>query len=171
MFPAHIFEYQLLDSCLLSNLIAEIIKIQEKCNLSIWTADNYRDEFIRNDSKQIIVLNKKNIIGFAIMRLIISNKTNAYDSTELFFNEAEILQIAVDPAFQRRGVGKNLLKKIIEVGVSFGIKAIWLEVRVSNHKAINFYRKNNFYHIYTRTNYYRNPSENAWIMQRNSEKC
>ncbi len=169
MYPTHTFEYPLLDSCFLSNLIAEIIKIQEKCNLSVWTADNYREEFIRSDSKQIFVLDKKNIIGFAIARLIITNKIGVGASTELFFSEVEILQIAVDPAFQGRGIGKNLLKKIIEFGVDFGIKAIWLEVRVSNHKAINFYQKNNFYHIYTRANYYQNPSENAWIMQRNSD--
>jgi ribosomal-protein-alanine N-acetyltransferase len=46
-------------------------------------------------------------------------------------------------------------------------ESIWLEVRESNTAALTFYQKNDFNRMYTRKNFYTNPSENAIVMKRN----
>jgi ribosomal-protein-alanine N-acetyltransferase len=43
---------------------------------------------------------------------------------------------------------------------------MFLEVRASNVRAIAFYKANGFKIISQRRNYYRNPTEDAWVMER-----
>ncbi|MEM2864165.1 MAG: ribosomal protein S18-alanine N-acetyltransferase [Candidatus Bathyarchaeia archaeon] len=52
-----------------------------------------------------------------------------------------ILNLAVHPWFRRRGIGSRLLK---EAEAALNVGGVWLEVRKSNHAAINFYLKCGF---------------------------
>ena len=70
----------------------------------------------------------------------------------------EILAIATVEEYRNKGIAQELLDKIKN-------KDIFLEVRESNKKAINFYKKNNFKEISIRKNYYSEPTENAIIMK------
>ena len=70
----------------------------------------------------------------------------------------EILAIATVEEYRNKGIAQELLDKI-------KTKDIFLEVRKSNEKAINFYKKNNFKEISIRKNYYSEPTENAIIMK------
>ena len=70
----------------------------------------------------------------------------------------EILAIATIEEYRNKGIAQELLDKI-------KTKDIFLEVRKSNEKAINFYKKNNFKEISIRKNYYSEPTENAIIMK------
>lgn len=81
--------------------------------------------------------------------------------------ECEIYNIAVKREFQNRGIGNKLVNKLVLLAKEHNSQSIWLEVRNSNTKAINFYQKNNFRQIYERKNFYSNPSENAIVMKRN----
>jgi ribosomal-protein-alanine N-acetyltransferase len=75
----------------------------------------------------------------------------------------EIHQIAVEPAFQRRGVGKSLMDFSIKQAASEGVKKIFLEVRESNMLARQFYAGCNFVEHGRRKEYYRHPREDALI--------
>ena len=75
--------------------------------------------------------------------------------------EAEVLQIAVKPAFQGRGLAQQLLAQLPDQ------KEIFLEVRVSNQPAQGLYKKMHFEEIARRKNYYHDPIEDAVIMKRN----
>ena len=68
----------------------------------------------------------------------------------------EILAIATVEEY--KGIAQELLDKI-------KTKDIFLEVRKSNEKAINFYKKNNFKQISIRKGYYSDPTEDAIIMK------
>ena len=57
---------------------------------------------------------------------------------------AYISQIAVLPDMQRKGVGECLLKKCEEYCKAVGMKALRLEVKTDNQKAIAFYSKQGF---------------------------
>ena len=72
----------------------------------------------------------------------------------------EILRIACKQEFQRKGAATLLLREMFKLK-----KDIFLEVRKSNEKAINFYRKNSFNYISTRKNYYFD-GEDALIFKR-----
>ena len=70
----------------------------------------------------------------------------------------EILAIATIEEYRNKGIAQELLDKI-------KTKDIFLEVRKSNKKAINFYKKNNFKQISIRKGYYSDPTEDAIIMK------
>jgi len=76
-----------------------------------------------------------------------------------------IVSIAVDPRWRHRGVGKALLLEAMKLLKDAGCKSVYLEVRVSNHVAINLYRSLGFKIIKRIPRYYRN-GEDAFLMQR-----
>lgn len=80
------------------------------------------------------------IIGFSLIRAIL--------------DEAELLLLAVDPAWQGRNVGRGLLHESIAAARHRNIRHIHLEVRETN-KAVNLYKSVGFVHGNTRKGYYR----------------
>ena len=76
----------------------------------------------------------------------------------------DILNIVVDPKYEKQGIGTKLINYIIKKKDTI-VSKIMLEVREDNLKAINFYQKNNFTIIAKRQNYYKN--KDALIMERN----
>lgn len=75
-------------------------------------------------------------------------------------DETEILNLAVDPEYRRRGVASALLRAVIERSRG----RLWLEVRVSNAAARRLYRKFGFVETGIRQNYYANPPEDGIVM-------
>ena len=69
----------------------------------------------------------------------------------------------------RSASGTRCYKHAVEVAQYFKIPRMLLEVRQSNQHAIEFYKRNGFRIISERKNYYLNPSENAWVMERSVE--
>ncbi len=68
--------------------------------------------------------------------------------------EIEILCIAVDPGYQRRGIASSLLTSLEQGDVREDIERIILEVAENNRKAIFLYERLKFCKIGIRRNYY-----------------
>lgn len=81
-------------------------------------------------------------------------------------DDCELCNLVVLPEYVSKRVGYLLLQACVEVAEYFRIPRMLLEVRQSNHHAIKFYERNGFRIISERKNYYLNPSENAWVMER-----
>jgi ribosomal-protein-alanine N-acetyltransferase len=79
---------------------------------------------------------------------------------------AEIYNIAVDGAHARLGVGTCLMQQVIEESRMRGARKLMLEVRKSNLGAIHFYNRFRFQIAGERHNYYSNPLEDAYVMER-----
>lgn len=79
--------------------------------------------------------------------------------------DAELLNLAVSPKFQRKGIGSVLLQHAIQC-VAGHADMLFLEVRVSNRKAIELYSKEGFFEVGHRKNYYPtvNGHEDALLM-------
>lgn len=69
--------------------------------------------------------------------------------------ESQLLNIAIDPESQKKGMGEILLRWLIEQARSKGSEMLFLEVRLSNIPAQNLYLKLGFNEIGMRENYYR----------------
>ena len=78
------------------------------------------------------------------------------------FEVVDIINIAVDLDYQRKGIAMQLINYIID---ALKPERILLEVRKSNHKAISLYEKCHFKVINIRKNYY--GSEDALVMELN----
>ena len=78
-------------------------------------------------------------VGFALARVVA--------------NESELLLLAVKRDGRRKGIGKLLLNRFIEIATSRGAGRLHLEVREGNH-AIKLYSKAGFTEVGRRRNYY-----------------
>ena len=79
-------------------------------------------------------------------------------------DEAEILNIAVHPAFRRRGVASALLTALCEQAKG----TIFLEVAEPNLPAIALYRKHGWEDVGLRAGYYDHGIINAVVMKKRS---
>jgi ribosomal-protein-alanine N-acetyltransferase len=76
-----------------------------------------------------------------------------------------VVSIAVKKEWRRKGIGKELMEKLIENFKKERVKIIFLHVREENREAINFYQKLGFKIVELVENYYSN-GENAYLMER-----
>ncbi len=87
-----------------------------------------------------------------------------YGGLMLVAGEGHVTTLAVDPAWQRRGVGARLLLALVRDGIERGITAITLEVRMGNQAAQALYRRFGFAPAGVRRNYYVETGEDALVM-------
>jgi [ribosomal protein S18]-alanine N-acetyltransferase len=85
-------------------------------------------------------------------------------------DEAEILNLAVEPRRRRRGIASRLIEDAFATCKAAGIKTIFLEVRESNQAARNLYARIGFTENARRPRYYRRPSEDALVLKRAIEE-
>lgn len=78
-------------------------------------------------------------------------------------DEGEILNVAIDPGYRHCGIGKILVREAVTVARQRGVRALYLEVRVSNTTAITLYKSCDFREIGIRRRYYAD-GEDALLM-------
>lgn len=128
------------------NDISGIIHLATNLNdnfKSTYDIENYVD----NDKYIVLVNEDRFINGFLL----------AYNNID----ELELLCIIVEENHRNKGIGTNLIKKLIATSDN---KPIILEVSDKNKNAINLYEKLNFKNIAIRKNYYKDSD--AIIMKR-----
>ncbi len=81
--------------------------------------------------------------------------------------DAHVTTLAVDPAWQRRGVGTLLLADLCDLAVARLCRNLTLEVRVGNVAAQRLYGSFGFAPAGVRRNYYVETNEDALIMWAN----
>ena len=89
----------------------------------------------------------------------------------IFYNvldEMHILDITVANEMQSKGIGSLMLDRVIKINAGRGIKDFFLEVRTSNLKAANLYKKFGFKIFMLRKNYYEDNGEDALCMVKKS---
>jgi ribosomal-protein-alanine N-acetyltransferase len=77
------------------------------------------------------------------------------------FEESNLLNISVNPKFQRQSIASQLLHRLLLVSRINHAKQMWLEVRESNIPAIRLYEKHGFEPIGLRKNYYKYTDKNG----------
>ena len=81
-------------------------------------------------------------------------------------DEGQILNLGVDKAYRRRGFAQAILGALEQDARAHGAKALFLEVRASNLPAIRLYEKVGFCAVGRRPGFYRAPTEDALVMQK-----
>lgn len=93
-------------------------------------------------------------------------KVAGYIGSQYVAGEADILNLAVDAAYRRCGLGTRLLVKLCDTLVEKECCLLTLEVRVTNLPAQALYRKLGFEEIGRRPRYYEKPREDALIFRK-----
>ena len=84
-------------------------------------------------------------------------------------DEVHLLNISVEPARRRRGVGAALVSHLLDVAYSERRRSVSLEVRASNTGAMQLYEGFGFVKIGVRKRYYEDNQEDAVIMLKDIE--
>jgi ribosomal-protein-alanine N-acetyltransferase len=79
--------------------------------------------------------------------------------------EAEVHTIGVDPGWQRHGIGRALLARLLEAADELGA-TVFLEVRTDNEPARTLYEAHGFGIVGLRKRYYRPSGADAHTMRR-----
>lgn len=85
-------------------------------------------------------------------------------------DEAELANIAVREDHRGSGVGSALLDRVLDEMRAREVDRVFLEVRMSNQRAHGLYLKRGFTQIGLRKGYYRNPGEDARILEKRVER-
>jgi ribosomal-protein-alanine acetyltransferase len=136
-------------------LLADVDAIFVICKASPEAAQWAKENYERAEANGQIILVAEDagkILGFLVARVIA--------------NEAEILNMAVDPGQRRQGTGSALLLATEERARKHDAIQIYLEVRESNTAARAFYERHGFQSAGARPKYYVAPTENAVLMEK-----
>jgi ribosomal-protein-alanine N-acetyltransferase len=118
-----------------------------------WSADIFRD-CLRVGYNCWVMEQGDLIVGHGIMSIGVG--------------ECHVLNLCVHPRWQRMGVGRRLLRRLLALARSKGADTAFLEVRVSNLLARALYGSEGFCEIGERRGYYpaRNGREDAVVLAR-----
>ena len=127
---------------------SRLVEIEQQC----FTHPHWRTvDFLRYDC--LVAEIDDRIVGFLVSREIFPARNGA-------LAEREILNLAVAPHFQRRGIATILMKKQLTLRAAY-----FLEVRQSNIAAQTLYRALGFVEVGQRAAYYQEPLETAIVMR------
>jgi [ribosomal protein S18]-alanine N-acetyltransferase len=121
-----------------------------------WTERAFRDE-LRAGHPYLAARDGEQLVGYAGLGFV-AGPPQA---------EAEIHTIGVDPAHQRRGIGRALLRGLLTVADELGA-VVFLEVRTDNEAARVLYETEGFAVVGVRKRYYRPSGADAYTMRRES---
>lgn len=94
----------------------------------------------------------------------IDNTVVGYITYLVVLDEVQIANVATHPIYRRKGIGEKLLTHLFGEAKAENMFVITLEVRESNEPAIRLYKKCNYSEVGRRKNYYKNPTEDALLM-------
>jgi ribosomal-protein-alanine N-acetyltransferase len=134
--------------------IREVAWLERESHAAPWTAGNFYDALSAGYGMTVGVAHGA-ILAYAVL---------------LFApGEAQILNLTVAPEARRRGLGKTLLRRLIDDAKARGAIQCFLEVRVSNIAAIALYAGEGFAPVARRMDYYPasgNAREDALVMRK-----
>lgn len=114
-----------------------------------WTPSILKSELESDLSKYVVAKNDEKIVGFA--------------GVIILPDDVEITNIVTKKQERKKGIGKLLLDKLIEIAKQTEKDNISLEVNEKNIVAINLYKNAGFQEVGIRKKYY-NGIDNAIIM-------
>jgi ribosomal-protein-alanine N-acetyltransferase len=116
-----------------------------------WTPAQFWSELAQPDRTYLVARDGADLVGYAGL---MSRRPTA-----------DIQTIAVAPSHRRRGLARELLRRLLDVAAGCDCTEVLLEVRADGAPAIALYESEGFEVISRRQSYY-GPGEDALIMRR-----
>jgi ribosomal-protein-alanine N-acetyltransferase len=130
----------------------QVLVIEQASFNSPWTWDMLKWELDNAPTSRIYVLRGPD----GVIR--------AFCSAWIVADEIHVNNLAVAPAWRRRGLGRRLLVRVLDAGAAEGARQATLEVRRSNAPALRLYETLGFTVAGVRRDYYTKPVEDALIL-------
>ncbi|MEE4190810.1 MAG: ribosomal protein S18-alanine N-acetyltransferase [Halieaceae bacterium] len=133
--------------------------LEKRAAINPWSLSQFLESSLRDrDAALVAESGDAGLVGFAVYQRVL--------------DEASLLNIAVEPAQQGRGLGAVLLQHLLDRLAQQGVSRLLLEVRCGNLPAIRLYRRLGFVDDGRRPDYYPVPGgrEDALLMSRELER-
>lgn len=129
--------------------IKGVAAVEKECFASPWSEKSLSEE-LENGNAYFFVAD-------------INGEIAGYMGTISVFGECSVTNVAVKEKYRNKGIASSLLQRAILNSVFLDDEFITLEVRKSNTPAISLYEKFGFRKMGERKNFYRSPTEDAYI--------
>lgn len=130
----------------------QVMEIEKKSFSDPWNKSFFSQDIDNQSALPLVAKADDKIIGYVCLWKIL--------------DEIQISNIAVCPERRRRGIGEEMMQRILKMTKEQDYRRISLDVRISNKAAINLYQKFGFREAGRRKNYYRHPQEDALILEK-----
>jgi ribosomal-protein-alanine N-acetyltransferase len=146
---------------LTETLLPAAVELDRRCFGKLWSIDGYRREMTSPNSE---------LLTLAVPPC--SNSPNSSSPASLLClgcywaiaGEAHITILAVDPDYQRQGLGRAMLEILLYSARQRQLEWATLEVRISNQAALALYQKFGFREAGRRKRYYQDTGEDALVL-------
>jgi ribosomal-protein-alanine N-acetyltransferase len=136
--------------------LPEVEEIEQRAYKTPWSRSMFASELSKGTSICLGAFEGDRLVGY----IVNSRYVDAW----------HVMNVAVDPEQQRRGVATALLERLFELTRDDERRGYTLEVRVSNEDAIGLYEKLGFEPRGIRRGYYTDNREDALIMWRDARQ-
>lgn len=130
--------------------LPEVLAIEAAVYPRPWSSQLFEGELERSGRTYVVARVGEAVVGYAGLLLIA--------------DDGHVATVAVDPAWQRRGVALRLLRELVTGALRLGANQLTLEVRVTNVGAQELYRRFGFAPAGARKAYYADNGEDALVM-------
>lgn len=130
--------------------VGEVVELEKKCFSDPWYADMVLSSF-----------NQPRFIGFVAEE---NGKVTAYLGATAILSDSDVLLVAVDENYRKKGVATALFELLFAALKEKGAEKVFLEVRSKNVPARACYKSLGFSEISVRDNYY--GDDDAIIMEK-----
>ncbi|NKE08106.1 ribosomal protein S18-alanine N-acetyltransferase [Mesobacillus selenatarsenatis] len=129
----------------------EVMEVEVNSFTIPWSREAFFNELTKNQFAQYLIVE-------------VDQKVVGYCGVWIIVDEAHITNIALLPEYRGMRLGEALMAKVMKLGREMGAMRMTLEVRVSNVRAQNLYRKFGFEEGAIRKQYYTDNMEDALVM-------
>ena len=130
--------------------VDQVCVLEEEAFSMPWHKESFLEMIANENACYLVALVGEEVVASCGLRHIVG--------------EGEITNVVTKNTMRGKGVGKQILLKLLEEGAKMGAEAFTLEVRVSNAPAIHLYESLGFVSEGVRKNFYEEPTEDALIM-------
>lgn len=134
----------------------QIEQLEQLCFSVPWPRDALRRQLPDDNHMFLAATDGGRVLGYVGMMFVL--------------DEGYISNVAVAPAFRRRGIADALIAELLRRADALSLSFVTLEVREHNIPAISLYENCGFVRVGLRKNYYQKPCENAVLMTKYLEK-
>lgn len=131
--------------------IADIAQLEKSLFSAPWDEASLQSELNNPLSLWLVAMDEDKLAG--------------YIGSQSVLGESDMMNLAVEPAYRRQGIGRQLVESLI-AALAAENHCLTLEVRASNEPAIRLYETMGFLQVGRRPRYYQRPPEDALILRK-----
>ncbi|MBI4211039.1 MAG: ribosomal protein S18-alanine N-acetyltransferase [Deltaproteobacteria bacterium] len=134
-----------------SSDLEAVLDIEHQVYALPWSRASYEDLLVQDSIQMWAAKKNGRLVGYML--------------SQLGGDDAELHTIAVSPDMQGQGIGRMLMQHFFADAMKRRLNSLFLQVRLSNERALALYRSFGFEVVGLRKRYYSDNHEDAFVMR------